>query len=126
MKIVRCSSCGQPFNMHEDFIGSLLCESCDPMMNIEKKTNYIGMKKLSTNLVYYLDQTLNELERAEKLHPHWPDDIIHQVAIMVEEAGESMRAALNHVYDKNDIESVREELIQCGAMVFRCLINLEE
>jgi len=68
---------------------------------------------------------IGELERAEKLHPHWPDDIIHQVAIMVEESGEAMRAALNHVYEKNDIYSVREELIQCSAMCLRCLINLE-
>jgi len=78
------------------------------------------------NLNCVISEITAEMKRAEKLHPHWPDDIIHQVAIMVEESGEAMRAALNHVYEKNDIYSVREEIIQTAAMCLRCLINMEE
>jgi len=48
-----------------------------------------------------------ELEQAEKQHPHWPDDIIHAVSIMNEEAGESIKAALDHVYFDKPIEDVK-------------------
>jgi hypothetical protein len=67
---------------------------------------------------------VKELERATIKHPRWPDDKIHAVSIMNEEAGESIRAALNHVYAGEDIEELRNELIQTGAMCIRCLINL--
>ena len=39
-----------------------------------------------------------ELRRAEAKYPAWPADLIHQVAIMQEESGEAIRAALNHAY----------------------------
>lgn len=64
--------------------------------------------------------------RAEKVHPYWPKDIVHAVSIMNEEAGESIRAALNHVYHGESIQEVKDELIQTGAMVVRCLEHLEE
>ena len=65
-----------------------------------------------------------ELARAEDIYPAWPTDKIHAVAIMVEEAGESMQAALDCTYYNGDIKRLREELVQTGAMVVRCLINL--
>lgn len=67
-----------------------------------------------------------EIARAETQHPHWPSDIIHQVSIMNEEAGESIKAALDHVYHGQPLEDVRKELIQTGAMVVRCLVNLKD
>ena len=72
-----------------------------------------------------VDAMLQELERARVKHPQWPTDIVHQVAIMVEEAGESLRAALNHAYEGGSLEEVRREVIQSGAMAIRVLINLE-
>jgi hypothetical protein len=67
-----------------------------------------------------------ELARAEHKHPIWPADPIHQVAIMVEEAGEAMRAALRLVYKEGGtVEELRAEIIQTGAMCLRCLKNLE-
>lgn len=63
--------------------------------------------------------------RAEKQHPYWPEDIIHAVSIMNEEAGESIRAALNYMYHDGTMQELKEELIQTGAMVVRCLENLE-
>lgn len=68
----------------------------------------------------------NELERACEKHPGWPADPIHQVAIMVEEAGESMQAALQMVYEGGNIVDLKKELAQTGAMCLRCLINLED
>lgn len=65
-----------------------------------------------------------EYIRAKEKHPYWPKDIIHQVSIMNEEAGEAIRAALNHVYEGQPIEEIEKELIQAGAMVLRCLENL--
>lgn len=67
---------------------------------------------------------IGEYERARELHPKWPDDKVHATAIMVEEAGEAMRAANNLVHHGGDKEELRKELIQTGAMVLRCLTNI--
>ena len=69
---------------------------------------------------------LSELCRAMDLHPVWPSDLIHQVAIVAEESGEAVQAALNHVYHGDSLEKVRTELIQTGAMCIRALVNLPE
>ncbi len=67
-----------------------------------------------------------ELRRAEAKYPDWPTDLIHQVAIMQEESGEAIRAALNHVYHGEPLADVRGELIQTAAMCLRCLKNMGE
>ena len=69
---------------------------------------------------------LAELRRAESKYPAWPADLIHQVAIMQEESGEAIRAALNHVYHGEPLEDVRGELVQTAAMCLRCLKNMGE
>lgn len=73
-----------------------------------------------------IDDIHQEYCRACKKHPHWPDDIIHAVAIMQEESGEATRASLNYIYEDGSIEDLKKELIQTGAMVIRCLINLKD
>ena len=72
-----------------------------------------------------IDAILQELERARLLHPKWPTDPIHQVAVMAEESGEAVRAALRMVYERGSVEELRTELIQTGAMAIRCLVNLK-
>lgn len=73
-----------------------------------------------------INDMLIELIRAENLHPVWPEDVVHQVAILNEEAGEAMRAALRSYYNEGGtVEQVRTELIQTGAMAIRALIHLE-
>lgn len=68
-------------------------------------------------------QIKHELQRAKKMHPVWPDDIIHQTAIMAEEAGEALQATLNFVYHGGSYKKMQQEIIHTGAMVLRWLEN---
>lgn len=81
---------------------------------------------MKTKFDTIIDDIHAEYCSACKKHILWPEDIIHQVAIMQEEAGEATRASLNYVYENGSLEDLRKELIQTGAMVIRCLINLKE
>jgi len=79
-------------------------------------------------------------------HPHWPTDRLRQVAILAEEAGEVLQAALNIIEAEeavadpsrrntayevtlqyNRLERMEESLIkeaaQTGAMALRFLLN---
>jgi len=67
-----------------------------------------------------------ELRKAEEKHPQWPDDPVHAVAILVEEAGEAMKEALDIHYRGKANEDLVKELAQTGAMALRALINIEE
>lgn len=67
----------------------------------------------------------DELERAERKHPEFPDDMFHQLAIMQEEAGEVTKAVLHYRYECGSFEHIREELIQTGAMCMRMLQNMK-
>ena len=73
-----------------------------------------------------IDDIYHEYCSACKIHPHWPEDPIHAVSIMNEEAGESIRAALNYVYEDGSLEDLKKELIQTAAMCIRALINIKE
>lgn len=64
-----------------------------------------------------------EVKRAEKLHPIWPISQIHQVAIVCEEAGEALKAALNYQDHKEPFEEIRKEIIHNAAMCLRWLEN---
>jgi hypothetical protein len=68
--------------------------------------------------------TLNELLSAELKHPIFPADVVHQVSIMVEEAGEALKAANSYSHEGAPIENIRDELLHTGAMVYRCLMHL--
>jgi NTP pyrophosphatase (non-canonical NTP hydrolase) len=76
--------------------------------------------------VNYMDAILEELKKAELMHPDWPKDIIHAVAIMQEESGEAIRAAIQYTYEKGTQEAIEKELIQTAAMCLRCLFNLND
>lgn len=73
-----------------------------------------------------VESLLLELVRAQNLHPIFPDDLIHAVAIMCEESGEAIQAALQFKYEGGKKSDVRKELIHTGAMVLRCLINIDK
>ena len=67
---------------------------------------------------------LEELRRAERKHPEWPSDIVHQAAIVAEESGEAVRAALQLHYEGGTKSELKTELVQTAAMCLRMLINL--
>jgi len=70
------------------------------------------------------EEITEEVIRAKKKHPHWPDDIVHQAAIVNEESGELIRAAIQYQYEGADKEEIRKEAIQTAATCIRLLKNL--
>lgn len=70
-----------------------------------------------------LKKVTEELLRARKLHPSWPEDSIHQAAIVQEEAGELIRAALQHELDGASKQPMETEAIQTAAMALRFLLK---
>ena len=51
-----------------------------------------------------LGRVMAEIDRAEKLHPVWPADIVKAAAIPAEEAGELLKAA-NRLLDANALSA---------------------
>ncbi len=73
-----------------------------------------------------LAQIFSEIDRAEKLHPDWPSNPIHQAAIVTEEAGELLQASLNHNEHKGSKKAIITEAIHTAASALRFLKNVEE
>ncbi len=60
-----------------------------------------------------------ELQLAQKKFPKWPTDHIHGAAIVGEEAGEILKAALQLTYEGSSSSDVIKETIQTATMSFR-------
>ena len=71
-----------------------------------------------------IDVIMSELKLAEQKHPGFPGDPIHMAAIMAEEAGESLQAAIDLTYNNGDLAKLIREVAQTGAMAIRVLMNL--
>lgn len=64
----------------------------------------------------------DEVARARTKHPTWPrGDTLFSAAIVMEEAGELMRAAVQHRGEGGTLEACDEEAIQTAAMCIRFL-----
>ena len=74
-------------------------------------------------VVFAIDELVEELQRAEQKHPVWPIDQLRQTAIVAGEAGEALQASLHVAEGRGDMEALRKEIIQNGAMCLRWLIN---
>lgn len=72
-----------------------------------------------------IKQILDEVERAEKKHPHWPIGPIHQAAIVCEESGELIRSALQFEYEGGNKDEMKTEAIHTAATCIRFLKNLK-
>jgi len=73
-----------------------------------------------------IELVYSELEKAKKKH-EWPIDIVHAAAVVGEEAGELLQAALDQIYDAgNNIENMRIEAAQTAAVAIRFLLHLEK
>jgi NTP pyrophosphatase (non-canonical NTP hydrolase) len=71
------------------------------------------------------DLIFAELKKAEDKFPGWPDDPVHGAAILVEEAGELVKASLDFYYGRHDgIDQLEKEAAQTGAMAIRFLLGL--
>lgn len=70
----------------------------------------------------------SEIALAQDKFPAFPTDPIHATAIVGEEAGESIQASLQAVYEDKGIDRIKEELIQTAAMCARAftMLNREE
>ncbi|EMZ5860596.1 hypothetical protein ABEH95_002995 [Yersinia enterocolitica] len=75
---------------------------------------------------FILTEIIDEAVRASEIHPKWPTDALHAVSILTEESGELMKAAIEYHYNNADIEAVREEAVQTGAMALRVLLNIDK
>ncbi|MDP1708273.1 MAG: hypothetical protein Q8L89_04320 [Gammaproteobacteria bacterium] len=95
------------------------------------------MIKTSTHHLHRLtpivEEIATEIASAVQKHPEWPRDIIHQWAIVQEEAGETQKDVLQWVYDTVDgdaymyqKEKVRAEAVQTAAMCLRFLVHLDD
>lgn len=73
-------------------------------------------------LLEAVGEIIAEYSRACKKHPAWPKDFVHGTAIVAEEAGETVRAALNFHYENGKIQDVANEAKQTAATCLR-LIN---
>ncbi|MFM1347331.1 hypothetical protein WFP14_12270 [Yersinia proxima] len=71
-------------------------------------------------------EIVDEAIRASEIHPRWPTDALHAVSILTEESGELTKAAIEYHYNNGDIEAIREEAIQTGAMALRVLLNIDK
>lgn len=72
-----------------------------------------------------ISEIREEMDRAEAKFPGWPVDPVHGAAIVAEEAGEALQAALDYFYGRSDERALRKELIQTAAMALRFLKNFD-
>lgn len=67
-----------------------------------------------------------ELERAGKIHPAWPTDLVKASAILAEEAGETLRAANTFDETRSGKKEIITEAVQTAAMAIRLLKNINQ
>lgn len=64
-----------------------------------------------------------ELAAAEKKFPGFPIDPVHGAAIMTEECGEALKAAVDFYYGRGSVKEVMKEIAQTGAMAIRFMYH---
>ena len=62
--------------------------------------------------------------RAEVKFPNWPTDPVHGAAILGEEAGEVLKAALDFYYGRGPFNDMEKEAIHTAAMAIRFLYSM--
>lgn len=75
-----------------------------------------------------IDQVIDEVKRAQDIHPKWPSDPMHALAIVSEEYGEFAKAVLQTTYEfpKSTADDIEEEAIQMAAMAVRFLLSMDK
>jgi NTP pyrophosphatase (non-canonical NTP hydrolase) len=67
-----------------------------------------------------------ELKAAQTKHAGWTKDFIHAAAVVTEECGELVQAAVQFQYEKGRYYNMHKEAVQTAAMCIRFLINAPE
>lgn len=93
-------------------------------MDITMELKELKAIGLNADEMACLNAIAREYKRACKKHPDWPTDIIHQAAIVNEESGELIRAALQQGYESGNWEATENEAKQTGAMALRFMVNM--
>lgn len=71
-----------------------------------------------------IEAFLNEVGRAQSKFPEWPNDTIHAAAIVSEESGELIRAAIQYENEGGELGACQKEAVQTGAVAIRFLLNM--
>lgn len=95
-------------------------------MNEKESVNQIDEYEELQRESYAISQIYTELKKAKAKWPNWVYDPIHAASTLCEEAGETLQAANNFCYSNGDIERLRIEACQTGAMAIRLLENLDK
>lgn len=98
---------------------------------MEKLREKLKKKKLENHMAEHMAAVLHELRHAMHNHPDdkWPwnsFDFVHQTAVMMEEAGEAVRAANNLHSEGGDQMALYGELAQTAAMCLRIMEQIKE
>lgn len=85
---------------------------------------------LSSEMIPILHLIEEEVKRAEAMHPNWPNDPIHGAAIVGEECGELIKAAIDFNYHDYPAALMETEAVQIAATAIRflahCRMNFRE
>ena len=65
----------------------------------------------------------DELLRARSNYPIWSDDVVHSAAIVCEESGELLKAALEYYYEGGSYQECIKEAVHTAAMAIRFLMD---
>ena len=108
----------------------------ESVTRIEEVTEHLRQKlqekKYSDRVRKHADAMLHELKHCLVNHSddNWPwnsFDFVHQCSVMMEEAGEAVRAANTlRENSKGDLLSLYNELAQTGAMCLRIMEQIED
>jgi hypothetical protein len=72
-----------------------------------------------------MDSVMRELTRAEGKFPSWPEDVVHAAAVVAEEAGELVKAALDAYYGRGPVVQAVIEAEQTAAMAIRFAMHVQ-
>jgi len=89
---------------------------------------WVQVESMPDNEVEAIAAIIDELHRARGLYPEWPTDAVHAAAVMAEEAGETVKAALDFHYKGEQPlhkQHMKDEATQTGAMAIRVLLGVE-
>ncbi|MBA7524288.1 hypothetical protein ES705_16425 [subsurface metagenome] len=83
------------------------------------------LKGTTEELDNFIIELKEAIHLAEGKHRLFPYDLIHGTGIMIEEAGETMQAAIDATYFRDcDILAVDRELMHTTAMCFRLWVSM--